>query len=72
MRKMKDPLTSLKQVCSQICIDAIVSVPRPVVDKLVKCLRFNTTVEREVQLETFVLGLGFRVLPDVFGVETRT
>ena len=68
---MKDPLTSLEQVCSQICVDAIASVLRPVVDKLVKGLRFNTTVEREVQLETFVLGLGFRVLPDVFSVETR-
>ena len=72
MMMMKDPLTSLEQVCSQICVDAIASVPRPIVDKLVKGLRFNTTVEREVQLETFVPGLGFRVLPDVFCVETRT
>ncbi len=72
MMMMKDPLTSLEQVCPQICVDAIASVPRPVVDKLVKGLRFRTAVEREVQLETFVLGLGFRVLPDVLGVETRT
>lgn len=72
MMMMKDPLTSLEQVCSQICVDAIASVPRPVVDKLVKGLRFNTTVEREVQLETFVLRLGFRVLPDIFSVEIRT
>jgi hypothetical protein len=72
MMMIKDPLTSLEEVCSQICVDTIASVPRPVVDKLVKGLRFNTTVEREVQFETFVLGLGFRVLPDVLSVETRT
>jgi hypothetical protein len=72
MMMMKDLLTSLEQVCSQICVDAIASVLRPVVDKLVKGLRFNTIVKREVQLETFVLRLGFRVLPDIFSVEIRT
>ena len=72
MMMMKDPLTSLEQVCSQICVDAIASVPRPVVDKLVKGLRFRTTVEWEVQFETFFIVFGFRVLPDVFGVEIRT
>ena len=42
---MKDPLTSLEQIHSQICVDAIAFVLRLVVDKLVKGLRFRTTVE---------------------------